>query len=239
MEPDPYIVRVLSEFTKETYDLKSSSQKKIKLVLHWEIDIKEMNIFTVNEFAIGKPPVGNDGQVQVPHTNKSLVQVMGYVEKLVDIGDKIAEVHPYATTAWKILKAGQEILQGQLDRYTKVQQLWEVIAETLDFMNEANPLAKIKGLEKHVQAIVLQLYDAICFLEKYHTKSFLENLVQGTLDSATNKTLDQFIKSFDDLKSKFIHSVSVDHWKISKSIQDLIEKSQYYDLANYTWGTLK
>ncbi|KAG5635400.1 hypothetical protein H0H81_011392, partial [Sphagnurus paluster] len=179
----------------------------------------------LNQFInAAQPAIGSDGKPQIPGLNTQLTKVMGYVKKLVDIGGHIAEVHPYAKVAFTILTAGQTILQAQIDCLTKVQQLWDTIADALDFMNDVEPLTKITGHEKHAKAIILQLYNSVSFLQEYQAKGFFKNMLIGILSPEADESVDQFISSFADLKRSFIDSISVDNWKISKSIQDTLEK---------------
>ncbi|KAG5633918.1 hypothetical protein H0H81_004418, partial [Sphagnurus paluster] len=149
--------------------------------------------------AAAQPAVDSNGKLMVPGMSRKLTQVMGYVKILVDIGGSIADVHPYAKAVFTVLTAGQTILQDQLDRFAKVQQLWKIIAETLDFIDDAEPLTKVIKLEKHAQAIMLQLYDSIHFLKEYDKRGFFKNTVEGITGEA-DKKLDQLISSFSDLK---------------------------------------
>ncbi|KAG5637358.1 hypothetical protein H0H81_004870 [Sphagnurus paluster] len=142
------------------YNLKSSL-KSTKLWIHWKFtESTSLNIVTEPEAV--SSDAANTETLSVSHLNdlakntqpedsseNSLTKVMGYVNIFVDIGSNIADVHPIAKAAFIILTAGQKILQGQLDQSSKVKELWKTIATTLDFMGEAEPLAKIRGLEKH------------------------------------------------------------------------------------------
>ncbi|KAG5635373.1 hypothetical protein H0H81_011482 [Sphagnurus paluster] len=174
-----------------------------------------------------QPAVGSDGKPQIPGLNTQLTKVMGYVKKLVDIGGHIAEVHPYAKVAFMILTAGQTILQNQIDCCIKVQQLWDTIADALNFMNDVEPLTKISGHEKHAQAIILQLYNSVSYLQEYQAKGFFKNMLKGILTKEADETLDQLISSFADLKMKFMNGIAIDKWKISKAIQETLDETLY------------
>ncbi|KAG5650333.1 hypothetical protein H0H81_012567, partial [Sphagnurus paluster] len=63
----------------------------------------------INQLVIDlHPEVGSDGDVETPHVNGRLSKVMGYVKFLVENGEKIAEIHPFANAAFKVLIAGQK-----------------------------------------------------------------------------------------------------------------------------------
>jgi hypothetical protein len=63
-------------------------------------------------------------------------------------------------------------MKAQQDRDEKVRQLWGTVMDTLDFMNDAEPLNKIQGLEKTVQAMMKQIYDCVLFLRSYGQQGF-------------------------------------------------------------------
>ncbi|KAG5650216.1 hypothetical protein H0H81_000295, partial [Sphagnurus paluster] len=119
------------------------------------------------------------------------------------------------------------ILQDQIDCCTKVQQLWDTIADALDFMNDLEPLTKIASHEKHAQAIILQLYNSVFYLQEYQAKGFFKNMLQGILSKEADETLDQLISSFADLKMKFMNGIAIDKWKISKEIQETLDETLY------------
>ncbi|KAF5375522.1 hypothetical protein D9615_009222 [Tricholomella constricta] len=157
-------------------------------------------------------------------THTRLATVIGYVGILVNLGDAIAEAHPIANAAWKVLTASQKILQGQIERDEKVQQLWGTIVDTLDFMKDAEPLDKIRGLEKTTEAIVSQLYNCVLHLKKYEERGFLLRTVAGALNPTADAALEEFITSFTDLRVKFDQRVSIDHWKLTWSIKGDISR---------------
>ncbi|KAG5639893.1 hypothetical protein DXG03_002562, partial [Asterophora parasitica] len=188
-----------------THDLRSSS-KNAKVVINWSpaavIDTvsaaAETSIANVDASPYVRLPVSSDEAVTAPTrtiedvqnildnrnspTSRSidrLAIVLGYVGVLVKIGDQVAEVHPIAKAVWTVIKASHEIFKSQLEREAKIRDLWDIIIDTLDFMKEAEPLKKVRGLEKTVHAIMLQLYHCACNLIEYEQKGFF-----GTVSSS-------------------------------------------------------
>ncbi|KAG5634334.1 hypothetical protein DXG03_005969, partial [Asterophora parasitica] len=181
-----------------THDLQSSS-KNAKVAINWSpaavIDkvsaAAETSIANVDASPYVRLPVSSDEAVMVPTrtiedvqnifdnrnspTSRSidrLAIVLHYVGILVEIVDQVAEVHPIAKAVWTIFKS-------QLEREAKIRDLWDIIIDTLDFMKEAEPLKKVRGLEKTVHAIMLQLYHCACNLIEYEQKGFF-----GTVSSS-------------------------------------------------------
>ncbi|KAG5641670.1 hypothetical protein DXG03_004519 [Asterophora parasitica] len=159
-----------------------------------------------------------------------LATVLGYVSVLVKIGDKFAEVHPIAKAAWTVIKASHEVIpidpsvsthadalaqifEAQLEREAKVRELWDIIIDTLDFMEEAEPLKKMQGLETTIQAIMSQLYDCALHLKDYEQKGFFVKVAGGALSTAADDTLTGFVDSFTAIKLKLHQRVSVENWK--------------------------
>jgi hypothetical protein len=66
-----------------------------------------------------------------------------------------------------------QTLKAQQDRDGKVRDLWGVVLDTLDFMEQAEPLKEIQGVEKTVQSIMKQIYDCVLFLRSYGEGGFV------------------------------------------------------------------
>ncbi|KAG5641952.1 hypothetical protein DXG03_003922, partial [Asterophora parasitica] len=174
-----------------THHLRSSS-KNVKVDINWSPVVvtdeapaaAEASIATT-KVDVSPPPVTSDEATTVPISTIKDVQdilekrgpansrsidrletVLNYVGVLVKIGDQLTEVHPIAKAVWTIFEA-------QLEREAKVRELWDIIIDTLDFMEEAEPLKKVRGLETTMQAIMSQLYDCALHLKAYERQGFL------------------------------------------------------------------
>ena len=77
----------------------------------------------------------------------------------------------------RVLTNNTQVLKKQQDLDKKVKSLWDTISSTLDFMNEAEPLTKIKGMENTVRAILDQIYTCVNFLRKYGEEPFIGKLL--------------------------------------------------------------
>ncbi|KAG5640181.1 hypothetical protein DXG03_000698, partial [Asterophora parasitica] len=223
-----------------THDLQSSS-KNAKVVINWspaavtdeasaaaETSIANSNVatspsvqlsLTSNQAATVPTPTINDIKENLekrnPPNSRStdrLATVLGFVGVLV---------HPIAKAVSTVLNASYKVFEAQLEREAKVRELWDVIIDTLDFMEEAEPLKKVRGLEKTMQAIMSRLYDCIQHLKAYEEKGFLAKVAGG---ASADDTLSGFAVSFTDLKLKLHQRVSVENWKVSSSISDDIAR---------------
>ena len=65
------------------------------------------------------------------------------------------------------------MLKAQQDLDDNVRKLWETVADTLDFMKQADWFDSISGFEKTVQAIIKQIYDCVLFLRSYGDRGFM------------------------------------------------------------------
>ncbi|KAF8591398.1 WD40 repeat-like protein [Ramaria rubella] len=167
----------------------------------------------------------------------SFSAVMNVLTRFVQIGDAIAEVHPYVKLAWSVLTSAQKVLKAQQDRDRKVQQLWVKILDTLDFMKqaEAAEIAKrIQGVEKTVQAIMKQIYDCVLFLRSYGERGFTGRTLQHGFTAKTDDSIQQFVNAFADLKTRFRERIDIDTWKVACNMGDGIIQlvTKAYRLTN-------
>ncbi|KDQ60043.1 hypothetical protein JAAARDRAFT_110813, partial [Jaapia argillacea MUCL 33604] len=91
-----------------------------------------------------------------------------YLEKVVKIGDVISEVHPYAKLAWHVLTSGYKVLKAQADRDQQVKELWQKVADALDFLKQVDPVAKTQVfVTSMLLAMMKQVYECCLFLQNY------------------------------------------------------------------------
>lgn len=143
------------------------------------------------------------------------------------------------------------MLKKQQDLDKKVKSLWDTISNTLDFMNEAEPLTKIKGMENTVRAILDQIYKCANFLREYREEPFIGKVpcicltkdpltpqsqartVQYALTVKTDADIQDFIDTFIGLKTRFQEGVNIESWKVANETKNgvlqLVDSSQHQD----------
>ncbi|KAF8586931.1 WD40 repeat-like protein [Ramaria rubella] len=169
----------------------------------------------------------------------SFSTVMGFMTRFVEIGDMVAEVHPYAKFVWNVLTSMRKVLKAQQDQDDKVKQLWATILETLDFMKQVEDAEipeRIQGVEKTVQAIMKQIYDCALFLRRYGEEGFKGRTLNNALTTKTDDSIQQFMDAFTDLRTRFRERIDLDKWKVARTMKDgvlrLVTKTdQLIDIA--------
>ncbi|KIM74793.1 hypothetical protein PILCRDRAFT_693732 [Piloderma croceum F 1598] len=127
--------------------------------------------------------------------------VCGYVEKLMEIGDVVSQIHPWANLAWSILSVIPKTLIAQVSRDSKVQCLWETAADMLAFLKDAKPVLD-DILASIVSDMMKQIYHCAIFVREYGGEGFFKRTTQEILKSSDN-IIAQYTTAFQQLKDRF------------------------------------
>ncbi|KAJ7142333.1 WD40 repeat-like protein [Mycena epipterygia] len=162
----------------------------------------------------------------------ALLPVISKLEILVDIGDEIAKIHPYANIAWKILTSVYTGVKKQQDRDDKLCGLVETMAELYSFMDDVDKIdlpGKIKRVEERVFAIVKQTVECALFIQEYTAHGFISRAVRNTWSDA-DKKIEKFSAALCDLKKSFEADLTVQFLFISTKILDTVERLDQSDM---------
>ncbi|KAJ7078254.1 hypothetical protein C8R44DRAFT_754923 [Mycena epipterygia] len=87
----------------------------------------------------------------------SLGIVISKLEIIIQVGDELAKIHPYATVAWKVLTFVYEAVKQQRETDEKIVELVGTMEMMFSFVEDTASLpGKIKGLGDTCLAIVKQ-----------------------------------------------------------------------------------
>ncbi|KAH7920290.1 hypothetical protein BV22DRAFT_1074193 [Leucogyrophana mollusca] len=151
--------------------------------------------------------------------------VSGYVEKLVNIGGVLAEVHPWAALAWSVLSVIPKTIGAQMNRDQKVQQLWSTMADMLSFLNDAEPVIE-QCQVRIVSKMMQQLYECALFVREYCGKGFAKRALRDSMSTSTDSAIDQYNAAFKELKEQFKSRSELVALRIFKDIrQGIVELS--------------
>ncbi|KAJ7803993.1 hypothetical protein B0H14DRAFT_2612872 [Mycena olivaceomarginata] len=95
-----------------------------------------------------------------------LNEVTPLLKNIINFGDKLAQVHPYASAAWSILTAVYKAVEGQHEMDSKVIKLILAMRDVCSFAKDVKFIAKIKSLETTVTAITIQTWECAIFVRK-------------------------------------------------------------------------
>ncbi|KAJ7768913.1 hypothetical protein B0H16DRAFT_1716113 [Mycena metata] len=102
----------------------------------------------------------------------ALDEVVPLFKNIIDLGDKLAKVHPYASAAWSILTAVYKAVDEQYERDVKVIKLVLAMKELWSFAKDVKFSAKIQSLETTITAIAIQTWECAIFIREYTEKGF-------------------------------------------------------------------
>ena len=64
-----------------------------------------------------------------------------------------------------------QVLQAQVDKDAKMQELWEKVQDILGFVDDAEPLKVISGVKKTITAIMNQITECARLFQNYNERS--------------------------------------------------------------------
>ncbi|KAH7919326.1 hypothetical protein BV22DRAFT_1075393 [Leucogyrophana mollusca] len=151
--------------------------------------------------------------------------VFGYVEKLVNIGGVLAEVHPWAALAWSVLSVIPKTIGAQMDRDQKVQRLWSTTADMLSFLHDAQPVIE-ECQVRIVSEMMQQIYECALFVREYCGKGFAKRALRNSMSTSTDSAIEQYNVAFKELKEQFKSRSELVALRIFKDIrQGIVELS--------------
>ncbi|KAI0265707.1 hypothetical protein BC834DRAFT_843556 [Gloeopeniophorella convolvens] len=87
---------------------------------------------------------------------------------VVDVTDKIAEVHPYAKMAWNIISLIPKALLAQVERDRNVQALLEAIHDAFDLISEEDLSRSMSAKQREILLAMLgHVHDCGGFIQTY------------------------------------------------------------------------
>ncbi|KAF7326778.1 WD40 repeat-like protein [Mycena venus] len=150
----------------------------------------------------------------------ALLKVASRLKPLVEMGDKIANIHPYVNLAWSVVTFALEV---QVEADQKIIELVETMAEVYSFTSQVDFLeAKIKPLEDAILKIAIQTVECSFFIREYTGHGFLGKLGRTTFTDVSEKIV-KFSQCLKQLKEKFEHGTNIQTLFISAKIAKGVE----------------
>ncbi|KAJ7366048.1 WD40-repeat-containing domain protein, partial [Mycena albidolilacea] len=155
------------------------------------------------------------------HTFSSAIEtVMSKLEVIIEIGDKLSTINPYATAAWKILTAVYEIVKEQRETDDKVLELGQTMVEVYAFVENVDTLShRIKHLEDVVTAILKQTFECALFIREYTGHGFGGRLVRTNWTNISQQ-INGLSTALLKLKDEFDRGVGLQTVIFSAAIKD-------------------
>ncbi|KAF7352043.1 WD40 repeat-like protein [Mycena venus] len=151
--------------------------------------------------------------------------VISKLDILVQLGNQIAKIHPYAQAAWSILTIA---IQKQHETDAKLVQLVRTMGEVYSFLDALTPLQKIAPLEDTLLLIIKQTTECAIFIREYTEKGVSWRVQLGRmisdLWSDTTSKLQDFADSFIELKKSLDTTVGIQTTFLSARIDQTAER---------------
>ncbi|KAJ7108137.1 hypothetical protein C8R44DRAFT_884905 [Mycena epipterygia] len=181
---------------------------------------------------------GVDDSELVSPLGELIISPLGTVIKqlgiLINIGDEITKIHPYAHGAWKILTVVYNVVKKQKETDDKLLKLLKTMAEVYSFVADVQDLPeKFKKLEATVLGITKESVECAIFIHEYTGRGFGGRLARHTWSDTSTK-IDELSAVLLQLKEDFDRGISLHSTFISVkllgTIQKLVELDKLKDL---------
>ncbi|KAJ7605980.1 hypothetical protein DFH06DRAFT_1348396 [Mycena polygramma] len=131
--------------------------------------------------------------------------IIAKLDVIVHLGDEVAQIHPYANMAWKILTSVYKAVKRERATEEKLHKLVDTMVAVYSFTEETDVLAKkLKNLEDKILALVKQTVECALFIREYSGHGFAARAIRNTgdnIDSMIDSLSETLLKLRDSLES--------------------------------------
>ncbi|KIJ52878.1 hypothetical protein M422DRAFT_242820 [Sphaerobolus stellatus SS14] len=128
---------------------------------------------------------------------------------LVELAEKISEIHPYAKIASSVLLSAYHVWKAQKDRDSNMFMLLQTIHDFCDFLHDTAPTEIVPSQWKTLQKIMEQIIDCSQFISGYcRDRNFALKAVKH-LFSNVDDAIKKYMMSFEKLKIAFTDAAAV------------------------------
>ncbi|KDQ11677.1 hypothetical protein BOTBODRAFT_189671 [Botryobasidium botryosum FD-172 SS1] len=138
----------------------------------------------------------------IPSISESLGTVMNVLERFVQAGDQLAQVHALLNVAWQVIKSLYELTKAQIQRDERVAKLALTIHDHYATLDMIQDIRKEKGLEDVLEMTLKQTVECAWFIRQYIAKSFGGRLI-GQVFSDADEKIEGFEAAFRNLRESF------------------------------------
>ncbi|KIJ52851.1 hypothetical protein M422DRAFT_242783 [Sphaerobolus stellatus SS14] len=130
-------------------------------------------------------------------------------DSLVELAEKISEIHPYAKIASSVLLSAYHVWKAQKDRDSNMFMLLQTIHDFCDFVHDTATTEIVPSQWKTLQKIMEQIIDCSQFISGYcKDRNFALKAVKH-LFSNVDDAIKKYIMSFEQLKIAFTDAAAV------------------------------
>ncbi|KAI6138459.1 hypothetical protein BKA82DRAFT_4236015 [Pisolithus tinctorius] len=146
-------------------------------------------------------------KVEHPRISHSLSEVVAKLEAFMQLGDALAQLHPFAFIAWRTATAVYTILKTQLCQDARLDALGSLMKDAYLFVEDIKPFPeKIPMLEETIRKLLVQTSECIMFVQECSGHGFAKRLVSTAW---VDRRINDFTDSFTSLKRALESGVAV------------------------------
>ncbi|KAI6159279.1 hypothetical protein EDD17DRAFT_1762561 [Pisolithus thermaeus] len=163
-------------------------------------------------------------KVEYPRISRSLSEVVLKLEAFMQLGDAIAQVHPYAFIAWRTATAVYTILKAQVDQETKLDALGSLMQDAYLFVDDVNSFPeKIPALEETITKLFVQTSECAIFIQECSGHGFAKRLVSTAwVERRISDLTDGFTFLKRALESRVAVQTAVVSFRIDKTVKHIV-----------------
>ncbi|KAK6971599.1 WD40 repeat-like protein [Favolaschia claudopus] len=155
--------------------------------------------------------------------------ILSALENIVKVGDELAKIHPYATTAWNVLTFVYKMISRQREMDDKIVKLVEAMAKLYAFAAETDSVVtRLKSLEDIVLRITIQTVECALLIREYSGHGFLGRIANNFFSGAEQK-IDELAEELITLKDHFDRGAVVQTMVVSSQIFDRVERLENFN----------
>ncbi|KAI0026743.1 hypothetical protein K488DRAFT_91943, partial [Vararia minispora EC-137] len=165
--------------------------------------------------------------------------LLGHVQSVTSILDKVSQVHPYASMAWSVLSAIPKATVQQIEYDANVTKLVEDLSKGFETLLEVQDLEKRCNDLKQAEIIARicqQTSECGSFIKLYFRNSnFWQRLVQNIV-SGPDEIVQQYRTALDGLRRDFLERTAITTKICVLQITDHMER-RFDQLSDQIWDS--
>ncbi|THG95448.1 hypothetical protein EW026_g6211 [Hermanssonia centrifuga] len=165
---------------------------------------------------------------------------MEKVEMFFKIVDVISEVHPYAKMALSLVKGAYAIVQNQVQRDQKIQDLFAQMTSLYDIVDDLKRQLEDGGIKSSTELlarICKQTIDCCYFIRSYASPGFMQRMAKSTFSTTVDKRISEYGDAFKSLKDEFYGKLHIETRVIvSRVLSDVKRLETKSDLSDISYS---
>ncbi|KAI0258834.1 hypothetical protein BC834DRAFT_962954 [Gloeopeniophorella convolvens] len=153
--------------------------------------------------------------------------VIDKISGVVDVLDKVSELHPYAKMAWSILSFIPKTFLDQIERDDNVRKLLQAIHDAFDLLDNAKFLQSTIPNSKQTQvllAMMRHICDCAYFIQTYARNERFRERLWENLKKGVDEQIEIYRSTLKDLEEVFLRHGAVNTEATVFQVRDSVQQ---------------